>query len=134
MTSITSALEEAAWVYEHRDNYDLQQRFDAAASLAQWGVFSLRQVGAIVRLSHTTVAKVARAKQDKTGGKFSPECLPLLFELQRAHARGEGIAAADVAAMVDAGSGTSFGFAARLAGISETQLRRRYTQAKEASP
>ena len=131
MTSITTALEEAAWVHEHLEQYDRQQRFDAAASLAQWGIFSLRQIGAIVDLSHTTVVKVATGKTDRTGGRFSPECLPLLADMRARHARGEEIAPAEVEELIDAGGGTSLGFAARLGGIPQSLLRRRYKQAKE---
>lgn len=133
MTSITTPLEEATWVHKHRDEYDRQQRFDAAASLAQWGVFSLRQIGAIVDLSHTTVVKVAQGKSDRTGGRFSPECLPLLTELRGRVLRGEEIEPGEVVELLDAGAGTSAGFAARLGGISETKLRRKYKQAKGAA-
>ncbi|WP_217182678.1 hypothetical protein [Streptomyces sp. AC495_CC817] len=122
-------LEEAAWVYAHQSDYDRQQRFDAAASLSQWGLFSLRQVGAIAGVSHSTVRKLAKPKSDRTGGKFDPECLELLLDIRRRYARGEDVEPEAVAQLADAG--TSLGFAARLAGIPESWLRRRYTKAKK---
>lgn len=121
---MTTALEEAAWVYGHIKQYSKQQRFDAAVSLSEWGIFSLRHVGLIVGLSHTTVRRIAKHKPDKTGGTFSPECLVPLLSIQKRHRRGEPIEAGEVRAALDAGTGTSAYFAAKLAGVKESWIRK----------
>lgn len=127
-----TALEEAHWVYSHRDNYDRQQRYDAAASLSQWSLFSLRQVAAITGISHSTVKQVAGSKSEKTGGRFDPACLEDLLTVQQRRARGEEVEPQLVRRMIDAGAGTSVGFAERLGGLPEGYLRRKYAKAKEA--
>ncbi|MFT4258025.1 hypothetical protein [Microbacterium sp.] len=119
-------LEEAAWVYEHQVNYTRQQRYDAVASLWGWGIFSAMHVGAIVGISHTTVYKLTAPRETRMRGKFDPACLAGLLKLRNAHARGERVSAEDVTAMLDAGQGTSVMFAARLSGIPDWWLRRRY--------
>jgi hypothetical protein len=124
-------LEEAHWVYTHRDEYDRQQKYDAAASLSQWGLFSLRHVAAICGIAHTTVKVVAGSKSEKTGGRFDPACLPALIEIRARRSRGEEVDAASVAQIIS--SGTSLGFAAKLSGVSESYLRRRSEKAEEAA-
>lgn len=128
-----TALEEAHWVFSHRDDYDLQQKFDAAVSLSQWGRFSLRQIALIAGISHSTVRRVAGSKAEKTGGRFDPACLSDLLKISGRRARGEEVSPQQVEEMVDAGAGTSIGFAAKLGGIPEAYLRRRYVKAKEAA-
>lgn len=121
--SIT-ALDEALYVWTRRENLDRQARFDAATSLGEWGLFSLRQIAAIVGLSHTTVARLTGGREARTGGKFDPACLTALRDISLRRRRGEAVEQGEVKAMLDAGSGTSAGFAARLGGISESWLRR----------
>lgn len=130
--TLTTPLEEAAWVYSHIDQYDRQQRFDAAASLAEWRVFSIRQIARIVGLSVTPVADLLKAsrKSDKTGGRFDPASLPALKELAQRRRRSEEIEPAKVAEALDAGGGTSPYMASRLTGIPRTHLVRRYNKAK----
>lgn len=130
--SITTPAEEAAWVYSRLDQYDRQQRFDAAVSLAEWGVFSLRQVAKVVGLSHSAVAVAVRGKTDKTGGRFDPEALSALVALLRARRKGEHIAPDLVAEALDAGTGTSSYMASKLTGIPRMQLVRRYEKARKA--
>lgn len=124
MTNMT-ALENATWVHSRLDSYDKQQRFDAAVELGEWGVFSFRQIGAIVGLSHSTVRKLVSAKSDRTGGTFSPECLEALLDISRRRLREEEVDPQEVRDMLTAGSGTSAYVAAKLGGISESWLRRR---------
>lgn len=121
--TVSDALEEAAWVYPRIRQYDRQQRFDAAASLAEWGVFSLRHIARIVGVSHTHVRRIARGKHDRTGGTFDPECLVPLLEIRKRYRRDEDMDADAVRSMLTAGSGTSVYFAAKLAGIKESWLR-----------
>ena len=122
--TVMTPIEEAAWVYANVDGFDRQKRFDAAVSLGEWKVFSLRQIAALTGLSHTTVYKLTGSKKDRTGGKFSPECLPELINISARRKRGDEVKPAEVKAMLSAGSGTSPYFAAKLGGISESWLRR----------
>ncbi|MBT2484836.1 MULTISPECIES: hypothetical protein [unclassified Microbacterium] len=124
-------LEEAHWVYTHREEYDRQQRYDAAVSLSQWGRFSLRQVAAICGIAHSTVKVVAGSKSEKTGGRFNPACLPILIDIRGRRVRGEAVDADTVRRLVS--TGTSLGFAARLSEIPESYLRRRLERSEEAA-
>lgn len=126
----TTALGHAAWIYAHIDQYDKQQRFDAAVALGEWKVFSLRQIARITGLAHTTVAQLVKGKTEKTGGKFDPEALSLLVELSKRRHRSEPLEPADVRAALNAGAGTSPYMAARLTDIPRTHLIRRYNAAK----
>lgn len=121
-------LEHAAWVFAHADNYDRQQRYDAAVALAEWGVFSPRHVGLIVGFSHTHVRRLAPGKKDRTGGTFSPEVLAPLLDIRKRVARGEQVEPAEVRAMLHAGTGTSIYFAARLSGLKESWIRKEATR------
>lgn len=125
MTSITTPLEEAEWVYRHAAQYDRQQRFDAAVSLGEWGLFSFRQIGAIVGMSHTSVRKIVAAKTNKTGGKFDPACLTALLDIVKRRRQGETVPPDEVRDMLAAGSGTSPYVASKLSGLSESYYRRR---------
>lgn len=124
-----TALEEAHWVFTNRDNYDRQQKYDAAVSLSEWGMFSLRQVAAICGISHSTVKAVAGSKSEKTGGRFDPSCLPALLDIRERRARGEDVEPSEVLRIVD--GGTSLGFAARLSELPESYFRRMFAKAKE---
>jgi hypothetical protein len=130
--TISSALEEAAWVYQRIADYDRQQRFDAVVSLSEWGVFSLRHVGQIVGLSHTQVRRIAGGKHDRTGGTFDPACLAPLLEIQKRYRRDEPIEPGAVHAALSAGHGTSAYFAARLTDMTEGWFRAR-SKSKERS-
>lgn len=121
---MTVALTEALRVYEQRGRFTKSERFSAARMLGGLGVFSYRQIGAIVGLSHTTVARLVR-KKARTGGRFSPESLAPLLEMSRRRAKGEDLSVDALRAMLEAGSGTSITFAARLGDISESYIRRR---------
>ncbi|WP_406245816.1 hypothetical protein ACI7YT_12300 [Microbacterium sp. M] len=131
--TITTALEEAAWVYSSIENYDRQQRFDAAVSLAEWKVFSSRQIARIVGISHSTVAQLGGAKTDKTGGRFDPDSLSILCKLAKRRRAGEALDPAEVAEALDIGTGTSPYMASRLTDIPRMHLIRRYNAAKGAS-
>lgn len=122
--TIMTPLEAAAWVHARVESYDKQQRYDAAVELGEWGVFSYRQIGAIVGLSHSTVRKLASQKSDRTGGTFSPECLEALLDISKRRLRGEEVQPGEVSDMLAAGAGTSAYVAAKLGGISESWIRR----------
>lgn len=130
--TITTALEEAHWVYSRIDQYDKQDRFDAAVSLGEWKMFSLRQIARIVDMPHTTVAGAVQAKGDKTGGRFDPEALEPLMALAIRRRKSEPLDPQQVAEAIDAGLGTSLYMASRLTGIPRSHLMRRYAEAGQA--
>lgn len=120
----TTPLEQALWIFERHEGYDKQQKFDAAVELGEWGIFSSRQIEAITGLGHSTVLKLS-PKSDRTGGRFSPECLSALRDISRRRAAGVSVERAEVREMLAAGSGTSPRTAARLGNLSESWIRRR---------
>ncbi|MDL5351123.1 hypothetical protein [Microbacterium sp. zg-YB36] len=123
---MNTALEEAIFVHEHRDNLDRQARFDAAVSLAEWGVFSGAQIGTITGLNRATVAKLI-GKKDRTGGRLTVESLKPLLHLAQLRRRDE----VDVLAVKEAlDAGASRRMCARLTGWSEGQLRRQADRAE----
>lgn len=124
MSTITTPLGEAEWVYRNIEQHDRQQRFDAATSLGEWGVFSLRQIAAIVGLSHTTVHRLVKPKTARTGGTFDPECLTPLLDIATRRRRNEPVQPGELRAMLSAGSGTTAYVAAKLSGLSEMWIRR----------
>lgn len=128
---LTTPLEEAQWVYSRLGNYDRQQRFDAAISLAEWGVFSLRQIAKITGISHTAVAGLVQAKNDKSGGKLDPEALEPLVDLMQARRKGEDLDPDQVVEALDAGNGTSPYMASKLTDIPRMHLVRRYERARK---
>jgi hypothetical protein len=121
------ALEEAISTYERRGNLDRQQRFDAAVSLGEWGVYSASQIATIVDLPKAIVAKVI-GKKDRTGGRLTIESLEPLLRLAQLNARGEVDVMATKAAL-DAGA--SRRMASKLTGWSEGQLRRQMDRAEK---
>lgn len=130
MTGMT-AIEQAAWVYEHRGEYDKQGSFDAVAALGEWGVFSSRHLQAITGVGHTTALRLA-PKTARTGGAFSPDCLAPLLDIAQRRARGEAVEPEEVRDALSAGGRTSPGMAAKLTGIPESWIRRRLTRARQS--
>lgn len=51
-----------------------------AVQLGELGLFSSRSIALIVDLSYHTVGRLT-GKKDKTGGRFNPEALPLIYDL-----------------------------------------------------
>lgn len=115
-----TALEQAHYTWERREYLDEQGRLDAAIALAEWGVFSARQISAITGV-HWWKAAEKSAKTDRTGGRLNPETLPDLMALSQARARGE--MAPDAARRILEG-GTTATVASRLTNVPETTLKR----------
>lgn len=123
------AIEQAIFFSDRRDQMDRVAREDAASVLGGLGVFSSRQVAAIVGLPVGLVCKIT-GKSDKTGGRFRPEALRPLLTVARQRANGE-VDDFAIAEALDAG--VSPGFAARMTKVPRTTLMRRYERAKEAT-
>lgn len=130
--SITTPLSEALWVYSRLAQYDKQQRFDAAVSLAEWQLFSLRQIAKITGLSHSSVATLVQSKNDKTGGKFDPEGLEALTALQKARQAGRELDGQQVTEALDSGGGTSTYMASKLTDIPRMSLVRKYEKERRS--
>lgn len=110
---------EAHHVYTNRAHYPTATLVEAAASLAEHGIFSRRAIVAITGLSYRQVAKVV-TKTDRSGGRLNPEVLGDLVRLAEARDRGQ----MDVFAAQRALSGTSASFASRLTGVPISTLAR----------
>ena len=116
--TISSPLEEALYVYEHQKSLSKEDRINAAISLGEWKVFSVRQIGAIADLPWWSVEA---SKQDRTGGRLDPRSLAPLLRLKTRRARGES----DFDAAAEALSyGTSATVANRLTGIPVSTINR----------
>jgi hypothetical protein len=124
--SRTKALEQAlaAWNNNQRPKRsDLEVKDVAtvdAIGLGQAGMFSNRHIAAITGLSVDLVCDIVK-KSDKTGGRFNPESLPLIFDLWLEYVDG-GTNPQLISTIVN--SGTSVGFLARLTDIPATSLSR----------
>lgn len=130
MTHHHAAVKEAIYAYAHKDTYDAQAKLDAAVSLAEWGLFSNRQIAKLVGTHPANVASWT-TKRDRTGGTLKPEALPDVLKVIEIHARGE----VDHAAVKKALEGVSSTMLARLTGRAQTTLSyqaRRAVAAEEA--
>lgn len=123
----TTALEQALYYFERRDNLDRDQKIEAAIALGEWGLFSARQIALALDMSHPEVAKLVK-KSDRTGGRFRPEALRPLLKLARLTARGE-VDVALVKLVLDAG--VSKYFASKFTGLSPSTIERRYRKAEK---
>lgn len=72
-------LKEALQIHRKRKTFDAQQREEAVGILAQHGIWSMVQIGAISNAPASLVYAVA-GKTDRTGGRFNPDTLELLLE------------------------------------------------------
>lgn len=114
------ALKEANYIYTHRDSYDQQGLTDAVVALAEWKLFSNRQIVDITGSDMRTVSALTK-KTDRTGGSFNPDALPAVIELTEARTRGERGEKAIAAALE---GGVSLSMLARLTGASKSTLSR----------
>lgn len=123
-----SALETAliAW-NEHQQGADAEAMAKRAIELAQFGVFSNRNIALITGLSYEAVLKMA-PKSSKLGGRFNPEALPLIYDLYLAHSRG---GKDPKLACTIVRHGVSSGFLERLTGVPSTSVDRWVAQRKE---
>ena len=92
---------------------------DRVTELADYGVFSKRQIAKIAELPLSKVAPLVD-KTDRTGGRLNPESLEALRDLVARARRGEdfGASASEILRY-----GTSASLAARFAGLTPHQVR-----------
>lgn len=124
---MTTALEQALFYWERHVYMSREQRLNAAIELGEWGIFSARQIGAIVGIEWWA-AHAKSQKIDRTGGRLDPASLPALHKLAVVRARNE----VDVFLVHEAlSTGTSVRVASKLTGIPETTLKRHAARAQE---
>lgn len=121
MTHYLAALEQARRAFENRDQFDKQTKIDFVTALIEWGVFSDRQIAAIVGIRPQDVHELSK-KTDHTGGAFTPEAIPLIIDVIHRTARDEANARA-IALAIDAGVSTRM--LAKLTGIAQRTVSRR---------
>lgn len=114
------ALVEANYTYEHKEHFNRQGLVDAAVSLAEWDLFSNRQIAAITGLDARVVGALTK-KTDRTGGAFNPAALGNVIELSEARARGEKGSEAIAAALQ---GGVSLSMLAKLVDAPKSTLAR----------
>lgn len=69
------------------DVEDKEARLEKAVELGELGAFSNRAISKIVGVSSVTIDK-HRAKSDRSGGRFDPDSLSLIYDLWSEYANG----------------------------------------------
>ena len=82
--------------------YTRQQRVDDAVALGETGVFSNSNIGLIVGLDVALVGSLT-GKTDRSGGRFNPQALPVIYDLWISWARGRTFDVITVRTAVNAG-------------------------------
>ena len=114
------AVQQAKYHFDHKANYAVIQRRIAAVELAEWGLFSNRQISTFTGLRLADVGVYTR-KTDRTGGKLEGEALGWIIELIRLKNNGE---VNDLAVARTLEAGVSAGMLSRLIGQPQTTLSR----------
>lgn len=116
----TTAVEQAIYVHQHRDTMTATALINSLIGLAEWKIFSNRQLSALTGLSTRVVGGYTN-KVDNTGGNMPPESLPAVLELIHITQRGE----VDIFAAKRAlDFGISTRMLAKLTGIPQVTLAR----------
>ena len=119
-TNITCFTQAAYWA-SHRAQLTPQQRLDAVMELAEWNVFSNRQLAKITGMDHHKISAFTGFHERTTGGRFDIAALPLVVEVMQLKARGE-LDAGLIRRTLEAGVSTNW--LARHTGYAESSLRR----------
>jgi hypothetical protein len=88
MTAPIAPIKQALYHFEHKANYNRQQKFDASVELAEWGVYSNTQISRFTGLGVADVGALS-GKTDRTGGNLPGEALPTLLAIVINLANGE---------------------------------------------
>jgi hypothetical protein len=91
-----------------------EEKMAYAVELDAFGIFSLSQLGKIVRCHKATLAKVLGAKQ-RPGGRFEPNSLNALALLRKKVLQGETLSQSLIEDLAE--NGTSVSCACRLIGV-----------------
>lgn len=114
------ALQQAANYYERRAFLSKEDKYNAIVALAEWHLFSNRQIASFIGASAATVNGVT-GKTLRTGGRLKPQALRPVIEVIHMRVRGE-IDKPLVRAAVK--SGVSVNMLAKLTGIPQRTVAR----------
>ena len=120
---IAAAMNEAIWLRDNVDQISIEEARESIARIAQYDVFSNRQIQAIAngKVSHQAIAKIT-GKTDKSGGNLNPGTLELL----RRVLLGRATSSSDFDLIGEAVNlGTSQRMAAKLTGVSQSQISKK---------
>jgi hypothetical protein len=118
--SHVTAIKQAKYAFDHRENATREEKVNAVIELAEWNLFSNRQLAHLTGLNRGAVAGV-NSKTDRTGGALDGEALAPILELIATNARGDKDDSA-IRRAIDAGA--SGRMVARLTGISQSAVSR----------
>jgi hypothetical protein len=124
---VAQALNEAIWLRDNVTTLDKEELLSYLRHLGSLGVFSSRQLSAIVNglVPHTTISKIID-KNDKTGGKLNVGTLDILrtILINRADST------TDFRLILEAvGQGTSQGMVSKLTGINQSTISKKVREA-----
>lgn len=124
---VAQALNEAIWLRDNVANMEKAEVLGYIKELGNLGVFSSRQIAAIVdgAVSYRVITKLV-GKTDKTGGNLNVGTLDILRNILISRAN-DGTDYDLIAMAVD--SGTSQGMVSKLTGISQGTISRKVKQA-----
>jgi len=117
------AIHEAIWIRDNSKKVSKEVLIEKAQNVAEYNLFSNRQISKISGgvLSHVTVSAYI-AKEDKKGGRFSPQSLEdialVLFSKERNQVDYNAIERAMK-------MGTSPGMISRLTGVSQSSISKK---------
>lgn len=124
---VAQALNEAIWLRDNVTTLDKEELLSYLRHLGSLGVFSSRQLSAIVNglVPHTTISKMID-KNDKTGGKLNVGTLDILrtILINRADST------TDFRLILEAvGQGTSQGMVSKLTGVNQSTISKKVREA-----
>lgn len=124
---VAQALNEAIWLRDNVTTLDKEELLSYLRHLGSLGVFSSRQLSAIVNglVPHTTISKMID-KNDKTGGKLNVGTLDILrtILINRADST------TDFRLIIEAvGQGTSQGMVSKLTGVNQSTISKKVREA-----
>ncbi len=124
---VAQALNEAIWLRDNVANMEKAEVLGYIKELGNLGVFSSRQIAAIVdgAVSYRVITKLV-GKTDKTGGNLNVGTLDILRNILISRAN-DGTDYDLIAMAVD--SGTSQGMVSKLTGVSQGTISRKVKQA-----
>ena len=118
------AINEAIWLRDHAEKISLDLLYLRIQEIAEYGVFSSRQIANIAGniVSHATISRFIQ-KDDKSGGRLNPKSLEDIALALFSKARNR----IDYSAIQRAlEAGTSQGMIAKLTGISQSTISRKF--------
>jgi hypothetical protein len=114
------AIQQALYAHNHRESTTREEKLTAAIELAEWGIFSNRQIAGFTGLPRAAVDGIS-TKTDGTGGNLPGDSLEYILTVATRHNRGEVDEFSMWYAIV---YGASTRMVARLTGVSQSAVSR----------